>query len=142
MDQYVTVDAIRDYLMDRTVDDNEIDFDLTFEDAEIEKAMAHALRDYNSVKPISIGGNCDPAQLPADTNIFFDGTIAHLYTSLIAKLSRNDVDVVAGGVKVNINAKRIEHLARLRKQHRDDFLEAATARKLTLNLRKCFGRVG
>jgi hypothetical protein len=142
MDQYVTIDAIRDYLMDRTVDDNEIDFDLTFEDPEIEKAMGHGLRDYNSVPPISIGGSCDPSQLPADTNIFFDATIVHLYTSLIAKLSRNDVDVAAGGVKVNINAKRIEHLTRLRKQHKEDFLEAAKARKLTLNYRKCFGRVG
>lgn len=141
MDAYVTVEAVRDYVMDRTVDDNELDFDLAFEDSEIDKAMAHALREYNSIPPL-VGGMDDPGRLPADTNLFFDGTVAHLYTSLIAKLSRNDAEVNAGGVAVNLNSRRIDRLSRLREQHKQDFREAARNRKLTDNYRRCFGRVG
>ena len=141
MDQFVTAEAIRDYIMDRTLDDNELDFDLTFEDSEIDKAMGHALREYNSLPPL-VGGLDNPARLPADTNIFFDGTVAYLYTSLIARLSRNDAAVDAGGVSVNLNARRIDRLTALRAQHKADFKEAATARKKTRNLRMAFGRVG
>lgn len=137
----VTVDEMRHYLMDRVPEDNELEFDLSFTDDEINRAMVHAARDWNSIPPVGIM-QADPARLPADTNVFFDGTLVHLYTSLIAKMRRNDLDYTAGGVDVNIVAKRIANLTKAREEHRELFRTAASDIKVSANLKRAFGRVG
>lgn len=141
MSNYVSVDMIRNEVMDRTPDDNDLEFDITFEDGDIEAAMASCMRDYNGIAPL-IGGISHPGELPADTNLFVDGTIYFLLRSFVNKLSRNDIDVEAGGVKVNINARRIDRLSKIRDEARESYQTAARNRKLTQNLRRAFGRVG
>lgn len=131
---FVTVEDIRHYVQDRIPEDNELEFDLSFTDEEIERAMVSAARDFNSIPPIGVL-KADPQNLWADTNIFFDGTLVHLYTSLIAKLRRNDFDYDAGGVTVNMVQKRIRNLKEAREEHRELFERAAKALKVTKNLR-------
>lgn len=138
---YLTIDDIRHALMDRTPDDNEIEFDLAFTDEEIAMAMRHAAMAFNTIPPIGVM-TPDPAKLPACYTTFLDGTIAQLYTTLLAKMRRNDMDYTSGGVSANIVQKRIQHLERAREEHRQAFKESARDLKITYNLSRIGGRVG
>jgi len=141
MSSYITVEEVRHYILDRSPDDNEIDFDLAFTDEEIGNAMKYAARDYASIPPM-IGGAPDPNRLPGDYMLFLDGIIHHLYRMKVSQLSRNDIDYSAGGVGANIVAKRIERLSLLSDRHEERFRQQATDIKKTKNLRRAFGRVG
>ncbi len=131
---------VRAFILDRTAEDNSLELDLAFSDEEIIDAFKRTAREYNSVPPY-VGG-VDPSDLPDDTNIFLDGTAVQLYISRLSKLQRNDVDYTAGGVSVALEKRQIEHMMNMIKFHRERFLEAAKARKITLNLRRAYGRVG
>lgn len=141
MDNYVTVGEVRAYLVDQTPEDNELEMDLSFTDEQIQTAMRMAARDYNSQPPIGVS-TADPTQLPADTNLFFNGILTHLFTMKVNQWRRNDMDYSAGGVGANIVAKRIANLEKSRNEHRELFTREARDIKVTLNLRKAWGRVG
>lgn len=138
---YLTVEDIRYAVMDRTPEDNELEFDLAFTDEEIALAMRHAAMDFNTIPPIG-GMMADPSMLPACYSTFLDGTIAKLYTTLLAKLRRNDMDYTAGGVSANIVQKRIQHFERARQEHNEAFRTSARDLKITYNLSRIGGRVG
>jgi len=138
---YVTVEDIRLYILDRSIEDNaDWDKDLSFSDEEIMAAMERAAREYNSIPPFvsSASAEC----LPKDTNMFFDATAQQLYIAEVNRASRNDIDFDAGGVTTSIEAKRIDHMRRLAAEHGENFKEAARARKITQNWMEGFGRVG
>jgi hypothetical protein len=60
--------------------------------------------------------------------------------SLLSKLRRNDIDYSAGGVGVNLVAKRIAHLQNEIKEHREAWKQEATSRKIALNLSFAYGQ--
>jgi hypothetical protein len=134
---YITTDDVRKYILDRSIEDNNLDLDLAFGDDEIANAMKGAIRDYNSIPPL-IGILEDPTQLPGDTNIFLDATAKHLYLAKLAQLTREDIDYTSGGVTANLVAKRIGHLQELIKLHDELFREPAKDRKLAANLMRAF----
>ncbi len=140
MSDYIQVDDVRNSVLDRTAEDNELYMALVFTTEDIEDAMRRAAREYNSVPPLinTVYWN----QLPAHTNIFLDATVLHLYLSRLAKLQRNDIEYTSGGVEVALEKKQIAHLKDSIPMYRDRFLDAAKAEKLSLNIRRGFGRVG
>ncbi len=136
----LTIADVRQYILDRSAEDNALDLDLAFSDDEIRYAFKRAAREYNSIPPYI--GQVDPSDLPDDTNTFLDATVMQLYISRLSKLQRNDIDYKAGGMSVELEKRQIAHMQDMIKFHRDRFLEAARAKKVHLNLRRAFGRVG
>lgn len=140
MSDYLTADDVRSFIWDRTAADNEVDMDLVFSEKEILEAMKRAAREYNSVPPFVDA--VDAQHLPGDTNMFLDAVAMQLYISRMSKLQRNDIDYDAGGSNVAFERRQIAYLKEMIPFHRDRFLEAAKNRKIHINLRSCFGRVG
>ena len=137
---YITVDDIRMYILDRFISDNELDKDLSFGDEEILAAMERAAREYNSIPPYVNGARADC--LPKDTNMFFDAIVQQLYIAELNRAKRNYIDYDAGGVVTSLEAKRIKHLEDLAKDHGERFREAAQNRKIFINYSNGFGPIG
>ena len=137
---YITVEDVRLYILDRTLEDNDLDKDLAFSDPEIISAMERAAREYRSITPY-VGG-ADASCLSKETNMFLDAITQQLYIAEINRASRNDIDYDAGGVTTNLEAKRIEHFRRLSSEHGERFREAAKALKIFQNWRAGFGKIG
>lgn len=133
---YLTTEDVRNFMFDRTLDDNELLLDLAFEDDEIRDAMKRAAAEFNSIPPYVKTFQWN--NLPGDSNMFLYGTAVHLYTSELAKLRRNDVDYQAGGMGVNLVDKRIAHLMQERQEFRQLFREEATNLKIRINLDQAY----
>lgn len=134
---YITVEDVRHYIMDRTLDDNDLLADIAYTDDEIRQAMVYAARDYNSVPPaVSM---VTPDCLPAHTNMLLDAVVKNLYIMTLAQLTRNDLDYTAGGVGANMDAKRIGHLRDLIALHQDKFFTAARDEKIRINIDDAYG---
>jgi hypothetical protein len=140
MRAYITEEDVRNFVLDRTIEDNELQLDLTYSPEEIGDAMMRAGRDYNSVPPFV--HTVTPGSLPGDTNLFLYGTAYHLFLSRISKLSRNDIDYTAGNVGTNPVAKQIQHLQVLAKEMRAEFRDMATNIKCSINVHETFGQIG
>jgi hypothetical protein len=136
----LTIQNVRDYILDRSVEDNALELDLAFSDAEVRDAFKRAAREYNSIPPFV--GHADPEALPDDTNLFLDATVQQLYISRLSRLQRNDMDYTAGGVTVDLEKRQIAHLKEMVQFHRDRFRETARAVKVSINLRRAYGKVG
>jgi len=133
---YLTVEEMRMFLLDNSAEDNSLDMDLSFSDDEIAYSMRRAAREYNSTPPFV--GRVDPNSLPIDTNLFLHATAEQLYISELARSKRNDMDYTAGGVTVNIEAKRIKHFEGLVAYHREQWKDTATKIKVSANLAKAY----
>jgi len=133
---YITIEDVRLFILDRTIDDNDLILDLAYDDSEISNAMVRAAREYNGIPPLC--SFADPDALSADTNMFLDGIAAQLYISTLSKLMRNDIDYNSGGVTTNIVAKRIGHLKELIKLHQDRFMQTASDHKKFINIGQGF----
>lgn len=136
----ITVEDVRNFVLDRSIEDNELQMDLTFSNDEISDAMMRAAREFNSLPPHVL--QVSPSALPGDTNVFLYGTAAQLYLSRISKLSRNDIDYNAGNVTTNIVAKQIEHLKGLYSLCKKEFKDLATSIKVSYNVGNGFGPIG
>jgi hypothetical protein len=137
---FITIEDVRNFIWDRSSEDNQIELDLAFSDDEIRDAMRRAAREYNSVPPYV--SHADPAKLEADTNIFLDAIAMQLYISRISRMQRNDIDYTAGGMQVELEKKQIGYMKEMIPFHKERFLDAAKAQKVFRNLRRAFGRVG
>ena len=137
---YLTVDDIRLYILDRSVADNDLDRDLSFSNDEIFAAMERAAREYNSLPPFV--NSARAACLPKDTNMFLDGVVQQLYIAWLNRAMRNDIDYDAGGVVTSLEAKRIKHMQQLAQDHGERFREAARNRKVFLNMSEGYGPIG
>jgi len=133
---FITNEDVRLYILDRSIEDNDLDLDLSFSDQEIASAMQRASRAWNSIPPF-VSQVIWP-HLPADTNVFLDATAEQLYLSLISKLQRNDIDYTAGGVGTNIVSKRIEHLKWQIKECRERWMAVARDIKVTRNINQAY----
>lgn len=139
LDHYITLEDVRQYLMDRTAEDN-LDGDLAFSDQEIETAMKAAAREYNGIDPLT--DYVEPSCLPARTNMFFDGILTHLYIMARGRDMRNDVMYQAGGVASSETQARIGHYNRLIEEHRRAFRTTAQKIKGTRNISRGYGAIG
>ncbi len=139
-----SIEDVRRFVLDRMIDDNEIDLELFFSDAEIITARRLAVATYNELPPyvdkIQLN-SCNQDCLPAP--IMFLNAIAYqLYLSKLQKLHKEDVEYQAGGMTVNIIKKRIAYITGTIKIFKDEFINLATARKTHINYSSAFGRVG
>ena len=98
---------VRDFMFDRTAEDNELDMDLSFSPEEIAGAMKRAARAANDIPPYISGYTADT--LPDASNVFLYAIAEQLYRSKLQQLMRNDVEYSAGGIQTSITANRIEH---------------------------------
>ena len=140
MASYITEEDVRMFLLDRSIEDNGLDLDLSFSHEEIAEAMRRCAREFNSIPPrIS---SVSPESLPNDTNLFLDGIAEQLYLSKVANMARNDFDYTAGGVTTNIEAKRLKHFTDLIQLHRQRFRDTATSIKVQYNWEQAYGTIG
>lgn len=137
---YITEEDVRNFILDRTIEDNELQLDLTYSSEEVADAMMRAARDFNSLPPFVC--TVHPGALPGDTNVFLYGTAYQLFLSRISKLSRNDIDYTAGNVGTNPVAKQIAHLKDLAKLMKEEFTTQAQHLKVAINVRETFGQIG
>lgn len=133
----LTEAQVRAYIRDRTPEDNDLNFELTFTSEEITQAMESAARAFNSVAPYAIKVQADC--LPTDTNVFFDGTAAALLRTLIHQLTRNDMSYQAGGVSVQVDSVRLQGIKHLEAQLTKEFKEISKEIKTARNYRGFFG---
>lgn len=135
---------VRRFVLDRMIDDNEIDLELFFGDDEIITARRLAVAYYNEVPPyvdrISLS-DCNQDCLPAPV-MFLNGIAYQLYLAKLQKLHKEDVDYQAGGMTVNIIKKRIAYITSTIKEFKTEFENLATSRKTHINYLSAFGRVG
>lgn len=134
---YVTVQMVRDYLLDRSIEDNELEMDLAYTDQEILQAMQRAAREFNVLPPLTL--SVDYRQLPTDTNIFLQATAEQIFKSQIHKLRRNDFDYAAGGVASNLVQKRIQHYAEAVREERSLWQQSARNLKVIKNMNMAWG---
>lgn len=138
----ITESEVRDYIRDKTADDNPLlAGDLRYTSEEILSAMRWAAREYNSLPPIGVS-NVDPDHLPGDTNIFLDGITAALLRTTLIRESANDIQVQAGNVSVQVGSVQIAHLKSLIPLFDERFRTAATNVKVSINLGNAFGSIG
>jgi hypothetical protein len=137
----ITEDDVRNFMFDRTLEDNELTMDLSFSPEEIKQAMIRAAREYNSLAPVGVDV-VDPSRLDGTTNIFLDGTVAQLYIAALNKLSRNEVDYTSGGVGTSLDKTQKNNYMKLIELHTNRFKEAAYERKININLQRGFMQVG
>jgi hypothetical protein len=137
---FISTDDMRNFMLDRSVEDNTIDLDLAFSDEEIRQAMQRCAREFNSIPPFIgvIYGN----RLPASTTMFLNGTAKQMYLAKLQQMMRNDMDYDTGGVTTNLVKKRIEHFSNLIKMLGDEFHQQARDWKMNLNMRRAYGPIG
>lgn len=138
---YLTHDDVRNFMLDRSIEDNLIDRDLAFSDEEIADAMRRCARDYNAIPPYGVSG-ARGDRLPGNSTLFLYGVAKQLYLSALQKLMRNDIDYTAGNVTTSLTAKRIEHYTNLVKLMDTEFKTIALAVKKNINIRKFMGKIG
>lgn len=135
---------VRRFVLDRMVDDNEIDLELFFSDSEINYARSLAVAMYNElppyVDPIALD-SCNADCLPAPV-MFLNGITYYMYLKKLQKLQKEDVDYQAGGMTVNIVKKRIAYITSNLKIFKTEFENLAISRKTHINYSSAFGRVG
>jgi hypothetical protein len=134
--EYITFDDVRNFILDRDAADNDLLMKQSFTDEEILQAMKSAAREYNSISPYVDSVTC--STLPADTNMFLNGTVAFLYSALRAKLMRNEVAYNSGGVGTETDRRQIENLSLLIKEHMEFFLAEAQRTKVIKNLNNAY----
>lgn len=125
-------------MQDRDPGDNTIDCDLFFSDDEILHAMDRCAASYNAVAPLGV----DPVHgraLPADTELFMDGVLMHLYKSGRQKLARNLMNWSTGNTTVELEKSRMEAFSILQKELEASFKEEAKDRKMAINRSLAWG---
>jgi hypothetical protein len=136
----MTVEEFRNYIWDRSPDDNELLQGIEFTDEEIVKAMGHAARAYRTVPPMILQA-IDPLRLPTDTNIFFDATGEALYRMKMHSLARNHFTYDAGNVKVDDVGVKIQMLDKLSKEMGETWRMEARMVKSQRNVSGFYGSI-
>jgi hypothetical protein len=138
---HISTEDVRHFVLDRSVEDNILDVDLSFSEDEIAKAMVRCAQEYNSIPPIGVSavfGN----RLPAATTMFLYGTAKHLYLAAMQKAMRNDVEYTAGAVTTSLYKDRINHYKTLVKTMDEEFKQQALSYKKAVNIARAYGPIG
>ena len=137
-------DSVRLFVLDRSVEDNQIDLDLFFTDAEIDNARALAVSHYNDSPPYSHNIQLtdeNKNSLPG-SSMFLHGIAYFLYLSKLMKLQKEDLDYNAGGMNVDLIKRRIAHIKENLALLKQEFLTLLTNTKVHINYNSAFGQVG
>lgn len=134
----ITVEDIRLFILDNSIEDNALDMDLEFSDSEILEAMRRCAMTYNTTPPL-IGSKVSPENFPYSM-VFLHGVAYQLYLSKLHELTRNDIDYNAGGVSTNLVAKRIAHVKGLIQLHKEAFEVQMRELKYVQNANRAFRR--
>lgn len=134
---YINVQAVRDFILDRSAQDNVLDMDLSFGEDEIKSAMLNTLAAFNGLPPYSITVT-NPAKIPYRI-YFLHGIIKHLYLSALAKIQRNRVEYAAGNMTSDPDAARAKYFAEAIAMHNQEFVEGARNHKIEVNLNAAYG---
>lgn len=138
---FISKQDVRQYMLDRTADDNPLLLDLAYTDEDITAAMKAAAREFNSIPPLFVR-NFDADSLPDDTNIFFDGIACALLRMQLFQKTRNDIQHQAGNVTAAVDAAHINHIRQLIPMFDERFRRAAGDYLLAINVNNGFGSVG
>ena len=130
---------IRHFIWDRTVNDNPIELDLVFSDAEIGNAFRYAAFQYNSIPPYisTIRGPGDVTDNRLTYPVML-AVIYHLFLAKASQLSRQDIDYSAGNMSVDFTKRRIEYLTKWAKAFKDESMQGMQAYKLMVNINSGF----
>lgn len=135
---YVTIEAIRNILQDRAPEDNSIENDLFFSDEEIVDAMKRTAAAYNAMAPIGVD-TVNYRAMSAETSVFTDGVIAHLYKAAINKIARNLITWSTGSTNIDIYKTRLDAFKALHQMHEEAFKSAGKERKMEINRSLAYG---
>jgi hypothetical protein len=138
----IDVEEVRLFIMDRAVEDNAIDLVANyFSDEEILAAMRRTAQAFNEVQPFVYDIQVKDAKLPYKMYLL-SGIGYYVYLSKIQKLAKEDLAYNAGGMQVDLTGKRMQHFQGQVKLMKEDFLQGATAAKVSYNYKGAYGRVG
>lgn len=135
--EQVLVEDIRHMILDRLVEDNMIDLDLTFSDEEILNAYRHAANKYNSIHPRV--GNPGGVYTFGSPHVRAMGVIYMLYLSAIQRMSRNVVSYESGGVTVNQDQQQLEYMKQNAAYYREEFETGSVMEKKAANMSQGYG---
>ena len=129
----ITNDDLRAFVLDQSVENNLLDLDLTWSDAEILDAKKRCAMHYNGIDPAVDSLRVDPFRMPNEY-AFLVGTAYQMYLSKLQQYQRNDLDYTIGGVQSNLFSKRIAHFKEMLQLMREEFEIKANALKVSQNL--------
>jgi len=139
MDNTVTEQDVRMFLLDRGMEDNPIDLDVSFTTEEITAARRNAIRHYNSIPPVGVAVGVD--SIP-DGHTYLLGITYYLYLSGYLNLSRNVSEYQAGGMSASVSKTRLQLYAENIKLLKQEFIDAAASFKNYINQDGFYGRIG
>ena len=138
--RYLTIEKIRNEIQDRFPDDNTIEQDQFFSDEEILHAMERAAASYNSMAPIGVDV-VSPSKLPAQSSVFIDAVVSHLYKTAIHKISRNLITWQTGDSTVDIDNTRLKAFQTARDILEKEWRLAAKERKIEINRMQAYAYI-
>jgi hypothetical protein len=133
----IDVEDVRQFMFDRSVDDNPLELDLLFSDTEINQAFRFAAMRYNETTPYVDTVNA--AYLPYGM-LFLNGIAYGLCLSKLQELSRQDIEYTSGSMTIDTFKRRLDHLKELLKLFKEEFEKMAKDRKLSININACYHR--
>lgn len=136
----ITEQDVREEMRDRSAADHLLLTDVAFSSEDIARAMRSAARRFNSILPFSCTMN--PAALPGDMQMMFDGIAVSLLENMRLNAGLNDMDYSAGNVTAKVQGNLIANLDAAIKLYGDRFREAASAYKISVNMSQAFGQIG
>jgi hypothetical protein len=136
----ISIDDVREEMLDREADDHLVLAKLAFEDTDIEYAMKACARTFNSFQPYV--GNATWDNLPLNSSVFFDGIAWALFRRWHRNVSMNDLDYSAGGLEANVQASLLKNLEGLREESWDKFEKRSMELKIHMNLADAYGIIG
>lgn len=138
--RYLTIEKIRYEIQDRFPDDNTIEQDQFFSDEDILYAMERAAASYNSMSPIGVDV-VSPSKLPANSSVFIDAVVSHLYKTAIHKINRNLITWQTGDSTVDIDGTRLKSFQTARDTLEKEWRLAAKERKVEINRMQAYAYI-
>lgn len=138
--RYLTIEKIRNEIQDRFPDDNTIEQDQFFSDEEILHAMERASASYNSMAPIGVDV-VSSSKLPANSSVFIDAVVSHLYKTAIHKINRNLITWQTGDSTVDIDGTRLKAFQTARDILEKEWRLAAKERKVEINRMQAYAYI-
>lgn len=138
--RYLTIEKIREEIQDRFPDDNTIEQDQFFSDEDILHAMERAAASYNSMSPIGVD-IVSASKLPANSSVFIDAVVSHLYKTAIHKINRNLITWQTGDSTVDIDGTRLKAFQTARDILEKEWRLAAKERKVEINRMQAYAYI-
>lgn len=132
----ITVEDLRAFLSDKSVEFNILDGDLTWSTEELYDCMRRCAMQWNAIPPYVLQVN--PNNLPHEYP-FLLGSAYQAYLLRLQDLQRQDFDFNADGVQANLVGKRISHFGRMLSLLSQEFTMLAAERKNKYNFKQGWG---